>query len=282
MCIRDRIYTVASGYGQTGPYAPRPGFDRMGLALGGFLEVTGYPDTPPVKPGISVADFYTAMFSCMAVMFAIYDRDVNGSGEGQMIDCALTESVLRLQESIIAEYSYDGTIRTRIGNGTTVTVPSGHFLTKDDKYVALSITGDKLYRDCMHQIDRQDPVSYTHLIPATIITVELEKPEYTSESFISGKIIPIAREAIIAVMANGIFSKTKEIIVIIVIIIAIVPVSYTHLDVYKRQRPTCIIFCPTSPAYRPRFSWTAQARRWVMLLSPRKARMRGSKRLTAC
>ena len=59
-------------------------------------------------------------------------------------------------------------------------------------------------------------------IPATIITVELEKPEYTSESFISGKIIHIAREAIIAVMANGIFSKTKEIIVIIVIIIAIV------------------------------------------------------------
>ncbi len=150
------IYTVASGYGRTGPYAPRPGFDRMGLALGGFLEVTGYPDTPPVKPGISVADFYTAMFSCMAVMFAIYDRDVNGSGEGQMIDCALTESVLRLQESIIAEYSYDGTIRTRIGNGTTVTVPSGHFLTKDGKYIALSITGDKLYKDCMHQIGRQD------------------------------------------------------------------------------------------------------------------------------
>ena len=77
-----------------------------------------------------------------------------------MIDCALTESVLRLQESIIAEYSYDGTIRTRIGNGTTVTVPSGHFLTKDDKYVALSITGDKLYRDCMHQIDRQDLIDH--------------------------------------------------------------------------------------------------------------------------
>ncbi len=150
------IYTAASGYGQTGPYSSRPGFDRMGLALGGFLEVTGYPDSPPVKPGISVADFYTAMFSCMAVMFAIYDRDVNGTNEGQMIDCALTESVLRLQESIIAEYSYDGTIRTRIGNGTTVTVPSGHFPTKDDKYLALSITGDKLYKDCMQQINRQD------------------------------------------------------------------------------------------------------------------------------
>lgn len=150
------IYTVASGYGTTGPYAHKPGFDRMGLAQGGFLEVTGYPDTPPVKPGISVADFYTAMFGCMATMFAIYSRDIIGTGEGQMIDCCLTESVLRLQESIIAEYSVDGTIRTRIGNGTMVTAPSGHFLTRDGRYLALSISGDKLYRACMERIGRDD------------------------------------------------------------------------------------------------------------------------------
>lgn len=150
------IYTIASGYGTTGPYAHKPGFDRMGLAMGGFLEVTGYPDTPPVKPGISVADFYTAMFSCMAVMFALYSRDVNGTGKGQMIDCCLTESILRLQESIIAEYSIDGTIRTRIGNGTMVTVPAGHFLTKDGKYLAVSISGDKLFHTCMEKISRPD------------------------------------------------------------------------------------------------------------------------------
>lgn len=153
---RRLIYTTASGYGRTGPYAPRPGFDRMGLALGGFLHVTGYSDSAPVKPGISVADFYTAMFSCMAVMFAIYDRDINKSGEGQMIDCALTESVLRLQESIIAEYSYDGTIRNRIGNATMVTTPAGHFKTKDNKYLAVSITGDKLFKDCMEKIGQSD------------------------------------------------------------------------------------------------------------------------------
>ncbi len=152
------IYSVASGYGTTGPYSHKPGFDRMGLALGGFLEVTGYPDTPPVKPGLSVADFYTALFGCAAVMFAIYDRDVNGSGEGQMIDCCLTASILRLQESTIAESSLDGTIRTRIGNGTTVTVPSGHFLTKDGRYLALSVSGDKLYRICMEKIGRPDMV----------------------------------------------------------------------------------------------------------------------------
>ena len=118
--------------------------------------ITGFPGEPPVKPGISVADFYTAMFACMGAMFAIYNRDVVGTGEGQMIDCCLTESMLRLQESIIAEYSYDGTIRTRIGNGTLVTVPSGHFLTKDGKYLVLSVSGDKLFKQWCESMGRPE------------------------------------------------------------------------------------------------------------------------------
>jgi len=79
-------------------------------------------------------------------MFAIYNRDVIGTGKGQMIDCCLTESALRIQESIIAEYSYNGAVRTRMGNATNVTIPSGHFLTKDDKYLVLTVSGDKLFR----------------------------------------------------------------------------------------------------------------------------------------
>jgi len=140
------VYLCSSGYGQTGPYSHKPGFDRIGLALGGFLEITGFPGEPPIKPGISACDFFTAMLACAGVMFAIYNRDVVGTGKGQMIDCCLTESALRIQESIIAEYSYDGSIRTRIGNGTNVTIPSGHFLTKDDHYLVLTVSGDKLFR----------------------------------------------------------------------------------------------------------------------------------------
>ena len=140
------VYVCSSGFGQTGPYSHKPGFDRIGLALGGFLEITGFPGEPPIKPGISACDFYTAMLACSSVMFAIYNRDVVGTGKGQMIDCCLTESALRLQESIIAEYSYDGSIRTRIGNGTNVTIPSGHFLTKDGHYLVMTVSGDKLFR----------------------------------------------------------------------------------------------------------------------------------------
>ncbi len=150
------IYSASSGYGKTGPLSHLPGFDRIGQARGGLLQVTGYPDTPPTKPGISLADYYTAMFSCIAVMFAIYDRDVNGSGEGQMIDCALTESVLRLQETIIAEYSINGSIRTRSGNRTTVAIPGDHFKTKDGKYLVVAVAGDRMFKTCMEKIGRTD------------------------------------------------------------------------------------------------------------------------------
>ena len=150
------VYVCSSGYGQTGPESHKPGFDRIGLARGGFLEVTGFPGEPPVKPGLSVCDFYCAMFACIGAMFAIYSRDVVGTGKGQMIDCTLIESALRIQESIIAEHSYDGSVRTRIGNGTNVTVPSGHFLTSDDKYLVLTVSGDKLFQKFAEAIGKPE------------------------------------------------------------------------------------------------------------------------------
>ncbi|MDR1875187.1 MAG: CoA transferase [Synergistaceae bacterium] len=153
------IYACSSGYGRTGPKSHLPGMDRIGLAAGGFLQVTGFPDSPPVKPGISTADFFTAMFACTGVMFAIYSRDVLGTGQGQMIDCCLTDSVIRLQESILAEYAYDGTIRERIGNSSEVTVPSGHFPTKDGQYLVMTVSGDKLFALCCQKIGREDLLS---------------------------------------------------------------------------------------------------------------------------
>lgn len=150
------VYVCASGYGQTGPSSHKPGFDRIGLALGGFLHVTGFEDGPPIKPGISVADFMTAMLGCIGAMFALYSRDVIGTGKGQMVDCCLTETTLRFAESIIAEYSYDKSIRKRMGNATQVTIPAGHFLTKDDEYLVVSVAGDKVFSEFAKSIERED------------------------------------------------------------------------------------------------------------------------------
>lgn len=159
------IFMSSSGYGQTGPNSHKPGFDRIGLAIGGLLHVTGFPDGPPIKPGLSVADFLTAMFGVIGIMFAVYNRDIVGSGKGQRVDCCLTESTLRIMESIIAEYSYDGFVRNRVGNGTLVTIPSGHFLTKDNQYLVLTVAGDKVFAEFAKAIDRPDL---------------LESPEYST------------------------------------------------------------------------------------------------------
>jgi crotonobetainyl-CoA:carnitine CoA-transferase CaiB-like acyl-CoA transferase len=150
------IFMSSSGFGQTGPYSHKPGFDRIGLAMGGLLHVTGFPDGAPIKPGLSVADFMTAMFGAIGVMFAVYNRDVVGTGVGQRIDCCLTETTIRILESIIAEYSYDGFVRNRVGNGTLVTIPSGHFLTKDNQYLVLSVAGDKVFSLFAKGIGRDD------------------------------------------------------------------------------------------------------------------------------
>lgn len=150
------IFMSSSGFGQTGPYSHKPGFDRIGLAMGGLLHVSGFPDGPPIKPGLSVADFMTAMFGVIGIMFAVYSRDIIGTGEGQRIDCCLTESTIRILESIIPEYTYDGFVRNRVGNGTLVTIPSGHFLTKDDQYLVLSVAGDKVFELFARGIGRPD------------------------------------------------------------------------------------------------------------------------------
>lgn len=150
------IFMSSSGYGQTGPYSHRPGFDRIGMAMGGLLHITGFPDGPPIKPGLSLADFITALFGCIGVMFAVYSRDVVGTGQGQRVDCALTESMLRILESVLVEYNLEGYVRNRVGNATFVTIPSGHFLTKDDQYLVLTVAGDKVFADFARAIGRAD------------------------------------------------------------------------------------------------------------------------------
>lgn len=150
------VYVCCSGYGQTGPKAHKPGVDRIGLAEGGVLAVTGEPDGAPMRVGIAAADYATAMFAALGAMFAVYSRDIGGTGKGQMIDCALTDSMIRWQESIIAEYSYDGTIRQRMGNEAPTSLPCGHFKTKDDEYFVMSAAGVKQFGDWCTAIGRGD------------------------------------------------------------------------------------------------------------------------------
>ena len=110
------ILTRVSVYGQTGPYRDRPGLDRNGIALGGLLYITGYPDRPPVRPGVIVSDYLTGVFNAFAIVSALYERDrrARQSGtppRGQWVELSLYESILRIMEHTLAAYDRLGMVR---------------------------------------------------------------------------------------------------------------------------------------------------------------------------
>ncbi|MFI1358231.1 CaiB/BaiF CoA transferase family protein [Streptomyces sp. NPDC020898] len=144
--VNPRLVMLSvSGYGQTGPMATRAGYDRMGLAFGGVLGITGYPDRPPVRPGTAVADYQTALFGAFGTMVALYNRDVNG-GRGQQVDLSLYETVFRFTDVMVTAYDKLGLNRERTGNLHFAAAPGDHFETSDGRYIALTVSSDRMYR----------------------------------------------------------------------------------------------------------------------------------------
>ena len=152
------ILTRASVYGQTGPYRDRPGLDRNGIGFGGLLYLTGYPDRPPVRPGVIVSDYLTAVFNALAIMIALYHRDVR-SGGGQSVDLALYESVFRILEHTMAAYDRLGVVREREGNRLRNSAPLDNWETKDGKTICIVAAGDGLFPRLARAIGREDLLS---------------------------------------------------------------------------------------------------------------------------
>jgi len=140
------ILARMSGYGQTGPYSKRAGYDRVGVGMGGLTFLTGFPDKAPLKPGVSVGDYLVGFATAYGIMVAVYERDVVGSGEGQELDCALFEPIFRILEFTALNYDLTGAIRTRTGNTFAGTVPGDHLETKDGKWISLAVGNDKLFK----------------------------------------------------------------------------------------------------------------------------------------
>jgi formyl-CoA transferase len=145
-----------SGYGQTGPYAQRPGFANVAEAFGGLRHVTGHPDRPPVRTGVSIGDSLAGLHAAYATLAAIHERDVLGSGRGQVIDCALYESVFNMMESLLPEYDHLGFVRERTGSRLPGIVPSNTYACADDAYVVVGANGDAIFRRLMLAIERPD------------------------------------------------------------------------------------------------------------------------------
>lgn len=154
------ILTRATVYGQTGPYRDRPGLDRNGIAFGGLLYLTGYPDQPPVRPGVVISDYVTGVFNALAIMIALYHRDVHQGG-GQAVDLSLYESIFRLMEHTAAAYDRLGIVREREGNRLRNSAPLDNWRTRDGKWICIIAAGDGLFPRLAQAMGRpellQDP-----------------------------------------------------------------------------------------------------------------------------
>jgi crotonobetainyl-CoA:carnitine CoA-transferase CaiB-like acyl-CoA transferase len=147
-----------SAFGQDGPYSARPGLDRLGIGYGGLLHLTGYPDRPPVRPGVTTSDYLTGVFAAQAAMAALYRRDARAraTGAGAVIDAALYGSVLRILEWTIAGYDRAGIVREREGNRLTTSAPLDNYPTADGKYVCVVAGSDANFARLCAAMERPD------------------------------------------------------------------------------------------------------------------------------
>jgi len=142
--INPRLIMVrVTGYGQTGPYAPRAGFGAIGEAMGGLRYVVGDPSTQPSRMGISIGDELAAMHACMGALMAIHARE--RTGQGQVVDSAIYEAVLNMMESLVTEFDVAGYVRERTGAILPNVSPSNVFDTADNKLLLIAANQDTVF-----------------------------------------------------------------------------------------------------------------------------------------
>jgi len=153
--INPRLIMLrVSGYGQTGPYRDLAGFGVVGEAMGGLRHLSGEPGRPPVRVGVSIGDSLSALHGVIGVLLALRAREA--SGQGQMIDVALYESVFNMMESLLPEYSVFGEVRPPAGSSLPGIAPSNAYLCQDGKYVLVAGNGDSIFKRLMTLIGRAD------------------------------------------------------------------------------------------------------------------------------
>jgi crotonobetainyl-CoA:carnitine CoA-transferase CaiB-like acyl-CoA transferase len=153
------IMARISGWGQTGPNAQKPGFAAVGEGVGGLRYLTGDRDRPPVRPNLSLGDSLTGLHAAFGILTALYHRDAQGGGTGQVVDVAIYESVFNMMESTIPEYDKAGVIREREGTRLSGIVPTGTYPCRDGVYVIIGANGDNLFKRFMLAIGRPDMAS---------------------------------------------------------------------------------------------------------------------------
>jgi crotonobetainyl-CoA:carnitine CoA-transferase CaiB-like acyl-CoA transferase len=129
-----------TGFGQSGPYAAKPGFATIAEAMSGFAAINGEPDGAPLLPPIALTDEVAALAGAFAVMVALRERD--SSGQGQVVDVNLLESMLQMMSALPSAAAHLDYEQPRLGSGIPYSVPRGTYQCSDGKWVAISTSAE--------------------------------------------------------------------------------------------------------------------------------------------
>ena len=200
------IMVRLSGYGQTGPMRDAPGFGAIGESMGGLRYVSGHPDRPPVRIGISIGDSIASLHGAIGALMALRHRDVTGgrwngktdsecvAGQGQMVDVALYEAVFNMMESLVPEYDYAGVVRERTGGALPGIVPSNTYTTADGENIVIAGNGDAIFKRLMTAIGREDMANDPQLANNAGRVPHTQAIDEAIQSWCSGRGIDAALE----------------------------------------------------------------------------------------
>ena len=150
------VYTRVSGYGQTGPYASRPGFASVCEGIGGLRYVNGFPGEPPVRPNLSLGDTLAGLHAVIGTLLALLGRGRLQQGAGQVVDVAIYEAVFNVLEGVVPEYDGAGVVREPSGSTLTGIVPTNTYSCAHGRHVIIGGNNDSIFRRLMAAIGRHD------------------------------------------------------------------------------------------------------------------------------
>ncbi len=162
------VVTRVTGFGQTGPYAGRPGFATIAESMSGLAAISGEPDGQPLLPPLALTDELTGLVAAFATMVAVH------SGVGQVVDVSLLESMFQMMSPLVTLYGLTGELQQRLGAGLPYTVPRGTYQCADGEWVGLSASSDSVAARLMGLLGVADDPRFTRFVDRMAHRDELE------------------------------------------------------------------------------------------------------------
>ncbi len=165
------IYAASSGFGHTGPDSKKPAYDMLVQAMGGIISITGWPDMPPTRVGMSIGDITASLFTAVGICSALYQRET--TGEGQKIDVSMLDCQVAILENALSRYQVDGIPPKPLGNRHPTISPFQAFKTQDS-YIVIAIGNDVLWQKLCAALDRDDLAQHELFVTNELRTDNIE------------------------------------------------------------------------------------------------------------